>query len=70
MNLRNTCPDIPDDWKGGISETSRLLGIDRKTVRKYTLRLRARCMVNAAPDSAAGRIRISGAEAKMIWHLL
>lgn len=38
MNLRKTCPDIPDDWKGGISETSRLLGIDRKTVRKYTLR--------------------------------
>lgn len=32
--------------------------------------LRARCMENAAPDSAAGRIRISGTEAKMIWHLL
>ncbi len=32
MNLVNVCPDIPDNWEGGRSDTARLLGIDPKTL--------------------------------------
>lgn len=35
MNLVTICPDIPDAWKGGISATCKILGLDPKTLCKY-----------------------------------
>ena len=32
MNMVNVCPDIPDDWRGGIAEVVRVLGVSRSTV--------------------------------------
>ena len=38
MNLRKTCPDIPDDWKGGITDVARILGGDRPLSRQTVMR--------------------------------
>lgn len=69
MNLRNTCPDIPDSWKGGISDVARILGgdrpVSRQTVKKYIQlgKLKARVGVNK-------RLVITGKEVKHLWNLL
>lgn len=69
MNLRKTCPDIPDSWKGGISDVARILGgdrpVSRETVKKYIRlgKLKARVGVNK-------RLVITGKEVKHLWNLL
>lgn len=39
MNLSKTMPDIPDDWKGNVTDTCRVLGgekpISVTTLKKY-----------------------------------
>lgn len=73
MNLRKTCPDIPDDWKGSISDVARLLGeykpISRSTVLKYAQLGRRHGGINARPG-ANGRLQISGKEVKHLWSIL
>lgn len=73
MNLRKTCPDIPDDWKGSITDVCRVLGDERplspKTVRKHILQLRQRAKGNVNV-AANGRLQISGAEVKQLWKIL
>lgn len=32
MKMVNVCPDIPDGWRGGRSETARILGISLRTL--------------------------------------
>lgn len=67
MNLRKTCPDIPDDWKGGITDACRILGegkpISDKTLRKHLGSIRVTRRAN-------GRIQLTGREVKRLWALL
>lgn len=69
MNLRNTCPDIPDDWKGSVTDVCRLLGdekpISPKTVWKYI-----RCGGVEPQRCANGRIRITGKQVKSLWRMI
>lgn len=73
MNLRNTCPDVPDDWKGSITDVCRLLGdpkpISPKTVQKY-IKLGRRGGGIEAKRGQNGRIQITGKEAKRLWSIL
>lgn len=70
MNLRKTCPDIPDDWKGGITDVARILGGDRplsrQTVMRY-IRLGHKNGGMKATLNAGGFYRISGKEVKRFW---
>lgn len=72
MNLAKTCPDIPDNWRGNITDTCKILGEDkplsRNTIRKYIKSGKdggIRCMI-----SSNGRILFSGKEVKRFWHTL
>lgn len=69
MNLRNTCPDIADDWKGSVTDVCRLLGEDKpispKTVRKH-LQLGG----IDAKRGANNRLQITGADVKRLWAIL
>lgn len=73
MNLRKTCPAIPDDWKGGITDVCRILGDEKplnwRTVQKY-IRLGSGCGGIDARPGANGRLQISGKEAKRLWSIL
>lgn len=69
MNARNTCPDIPDTWKGSMTDVCRVLGGDKpvssKTVRKYIAsgKIKARRGSN-------GRLQLLGRDVKRLWCLL
>ncbi len=65
MNLVNTCPDIPDDWKGGMSDVCRLLGIAWKTLDRYIELGKVECQV-----SVSGRRQFTGREIKRFWRSL
>lgn len=67
MNLVNTCPDIPDDWKGGITEVAKILGLDRKTLRRYADKGRKRGGIDWIPGKN-GRKQFSGKDVKIFWH--
>jgi hypothetical protein len=72
MNLRNTCPDIPDNWKGGISQVCRILGmpgkpLSRDTLRKYAEQGRRYGGINWIPGKN-GRKLFSGKEVKRFWN--
>lgn len=73
MNLRKTCPDIPDDWKGSIADVCRMLGdekpISRRTVQKYIKLGRRNGGINAK-QGTNGRLQITGREAKRLWSIL
>lgn len=68
-NRRNTCPDIPDNWKGGITDVARVLGdkkpVSLKTVKKYLLV--GGIKVKAGKNK---RLQFSGKEVKRLWGLL
>lgn len=57
------CPDISDKWRGGRSETARILGIDPKTLDKYVNLGRIRYVRNKD-----GRKKFSGREIKRFWN--
>lgn len=69
MNLRKTCPDIPDDWKGSMADTCRILGenkpISPKTVRKYIERRGLEIQ-----RGSNGRPQITGSQVKLIWSMI
>lgn len=67
MNLVNVCPDIPDTWKGGMSATARVLGIDRDTLRKYANFGRRGGGIDWRP-SKSGRKQFLGREVKRFWR--
>ena len=69
MNLVTTCPDIPDTWKGGISQASRILGLDRKTLSKYASLGKRRGGIDWNM-AANGRKVFLGKEIKRFWHIL
>ncbi|MDE6338541.1 MAG: hypothetical protein K2K97_01990 [Muribaculaceae bacterium] len=67
MNLVKTCPDIPDSWKGNISDVCRILGLNYRTVRKAAEKGRR----NGGIDWIAGlggRMMFTGKEVKRFWH--
>ncbi len=66
MNLVKTCPDIPDDWKGGMSDTCKLLGISWKTLDKYAKLDNRRGGIRWKPRN--GRRLFSGREIKRFWN--
>lgn len=69
MRLVPECPAISDRWKGGMSETARLLGIDRKTLRKYA-ELGKRQGGIDWKISMDGRKKFLGKEIKRFWQTM
>ena len=73
MNLRKTCPDIPDSWKGGVSDVARLLGetkpLSTDTIYKYVKLGRRNGGINSK-RGLNGRLQISGKETKYLWSIL
>ncbi len=67
MNLVNTCPDIPDSWRGGITETSRILGLHRNTISRLAL-LGRRYGGLDWKTSKSGRKLFTGKEIKRYWR--
>lgn len=67
MNLVKTCPDIPDNWKGGISDTAKVLGISPDTLRKYADLGKYNGGIDWRPTKAGRRVFI-GKEIKRFWH--
>lgn len=67
MNLVNTCPDIPDNWRGGMSEVSRVLGINRETLRRYVVMGRKKGGIDHMPGKN-GRKLFTGREVKRFWY--
>lgn len=73
MNLRKTCPDIPDTWKGGITEVAKLLGeekpISQTTVIKYT-QLGCSFGLFSISKGLNGRVQYTGVAVKTLWNLM
>ncbi len=73
MNLCKKCPEIPDTWRGSITDVAKILGgekpLSRKTVRKYIERGHSKGGIRAS-IAKNGRMRISGKEVKRLWALL
>lgn len=67
MNLRKTCPDIPDGWKGSITDACRILGdgkpISDKTVRK-------RLSIIKPVRGTNRRIQLTGKDVKLLWRMI
>lgn len=74
MNWSLTMPDIPDDWKGGIVDTCKVLGQPGKPISKVTLRRYVALGRKAGgigfKVSVSGRKVFTGYEIKRFWlHL-
>lgn len=67
MNLRKTCPDIPDDWKGSITDACRILG-DSKPISDKTLRKRLGDIKTVR--GANGRLQLTGKDVKLLWRMI
>lgn len=67
MNLRKTCPDIPDGWKGSITDACRILG-DSKPISDKTLRKRLDNI--RVVRGTNGRLQITGRQVKLIWSMI
>lgn len=61
------CPDIPDNWSGGRSETARLLGIDPKTLDKFAALGPKRRGIGYTVGKS-GKKKFSGREIKRFWR--
>lgn len=66
MNLVNICPDIPDGWKGGVTDVARVLGLHAETIRRAAAKGRKNGGIDWIPArtvarySAARRSRDTG----------
>lgn len=71
MNLSNTCPDIPDNWRGGFCATAKVLGgdkpISRATLYKYVKLGRRNGGIDCKP-SRNGTMLFTGREIKRFWN--
>lgn len=65
--LVNVCPDIPDDWRGGVADVARILGICPDTVAKYAKLGRRHRGLDWKP-SMSGRKQFTGREVKRFWN--
>lgn len=76
MNLRNTMPEIPDSWRGGIAAACRVLGNEGRPLSKTTLKEYCAKAVSqggiAWTVGVNGRKVFKGSELKRWWaaHIL
>lgn len=66
MNLVNTCPDIPDGWKGGVTDVARVLGLHAETIRRAAVKGRKNGGIDWIPGKN-GRKIFCGKEVKRYW---
>lgn len=71
MNLRNTPPELPERWRGGVMDCCRALGregqpIDSKTFRTWVRRMHVASRYNAEQ----GREVWSGKDINKMWYRL
>lgn len=66
MNLVTTCPDIPDNWKGGVNKVAEVLGLDRSTIWKAALKGKRFGGIDWTLGKN-GRKQFSGKEVKRYW---
>lgn len=74
MNLTRVCPDIPDDWKGGLSDVCKVLGLpnkpmSRETIRKYAALGKRFGGLDYLPGKNGRRVFL-GKEVKRFWKTL
>lgn len=67
MNLVNICPDIPDNWKGGITAVSKVLGLSDQTIRRAAALGKRYGGIDWIPGKN-GRKMFTGKEVKRFWH--
>lgn len=69
MNLVHICPDIPDNWRGGIMATSKILGLSDDTIRAYAKLGKRNGGIDwkPKPNKKQGMI-FTGKEIKRFWH--
>lgn len=63
----NTCPDIPDSWRGNRAETSRVLGIDPKTLDNKALLGKRYGGIDWKPNKSGRGKTFTGKEIKRFW---
>lgn len=68
MNLVNVCPDIPDGWRGGRSETARILGIDPKTLDSKAILGKRNGGIGWVPNKSGRGKTFIGKEIKRFWR--
>ncbi len=67
MKLVNVCPDIPDSWRGGVTDVCRLLGLCKETIRKAANRGRRHGGIDWTAGKN-GRKCFSGKEVNRFWR--
>lgn len=67
MKMAKVCPDIPDGWKGGVTDVARLLGVCPETVAKYAKLGRHNGGIDSKPGKS-GRKQFTGREVKRFWR--
>lgn len=68
MNLRKTCPDIPDDWKGGMSDVCKILG-ESSPISPKTIKRRMKLGLIQPERDSNNKLRFTGAEVKRLWTI-
>ena len=68
MNLVCVCPEIPDNWKGGITATAQVLGLSRDTIMKYAALGKRNGGIDWTISRVSGRKQFSGREVKRFWR--
>lgn len=64
--MTTECPNIPDRWKGGRSQTAKVLGIDPKTLDKYAGLSKKDGGIGYL-ITQSGRKKFEGREIKRFW---
>lgn len=67
MNLVNECPDIPDDWKGGVHDVAKVLGLSTQTIRRAANKVGEPGGIYWVPGKN-GRKMFLGKEVKRYWR--
>lgn len=67
MNIVNTCPEIPDNWKGGVGKVSEVLGLSTETIRRAAAKGSRNGGLDWIPGKN-GRKQFTGKEVKRFWH--
>ncbi len=68
MKLVNVCPNISDDWRGSRSETSKILGIDPKTLDKNARLGSRNGGIDWIPNRNGRGKTFIGKEVKRFWR--
>ena len=66
MNLVKECPDISDNWKGGVNEVCKILGLSREKIRLDAIKGKRNGGIDWYPGKN-GRKQFLGKEVKRYW---